>query len=838
MVVGASPCAGWFDAVCEHAARRGAHLARTVVLLPYANLLATARDAWLARCTDGAAAFMPRLQTTRNWAADLGVFAPQSQDLCFDHAHDLLTAQLLLEQAGLGAEAQPLAGRLLELTRQFAPLAAAQPPRQRALWLAQAHAALPAVPDGPFALESLLARVAAVWAASSAYATDVLFDEALGRQFDLLVIVPGLQREPLVQALAAHWADKVVTLAHETPSRIGAVALHQAMDAEDEAERAAACVLRHLQAGRAPVAVVAGDRLLVRRVSALLGCAGVRADSGLRDETGWKLSTTHAAASVVALLRACAPRATSDAVLDFIKLAPALAQHDHRALEQRLRQEAVRHWRDALALVPNDPLVEQVQALREPMAAGRTLARWMADLRALLQRCGLWPVLAADAAGSAVIEALGLADEALAQWQAWPGASRRMALAGVLDWVSEVLEHASYQPPHGGDAQVVVLPMAQLLGRSFAAVVLPGADERHLPAAPEPPGPWTAAQRQALELPTREDAQRAQAEAWALALSAPELDVLTRHADDSGEPMMPSPLVQALRLRPGVRLHAGHDDRVLRDVAPAPTPRPQPVGARLPMQPLSASSYEQLRACPYRFFALRQLGLRDEGELDVDVDKRDWGIWVHEVLCEFHQRLSEAPQADRLVLMDAAVQQATRTLHLANEEGEFLPFAVAWPRLRDAYLLWLERHEAGGAVFAAGEEVFKTRRGALQLSGKIDRIDHLPGGGALLIDYKTESLQKTKNRVKAGSEETQLPFYALLSGAQAPRAAYLNLAEGEEPGLHELPELARLAELLEAGMAHDMARIAAGEPLPALGEGSVCDWCEVRGLCRKDFWHE
>jgi ATP-dependent helicase/nuclease subunit B len=85
---------------------------------------------------------------------------------------------------------------------------------------------------------------------------------------------------------------------------------------------------------------------------------------------------------------------------------------------------------------------------------------------------------------------------------------------------------------------------------------------------------------------------------------------------------------------------------------------------------------------------------------------------------------------------------------------------------------------------------------------------------------------------------TEVLFDSLQSRSEAPRAAYLNLAEGEEPGLHELPDLARLAELLEAGMAHDMARIAAGEPLPALGEGSVCDWCEVRGLCRKDFWHE
>ena len=27
-----------------------------------------------------------------------------------------------------------------------------------------------------------------------------------------------------------------------------------------------------------------------------------------------------------------------------------------------------------------------------------------------------------------------------------------------------------------------------------------------------------------------------------------------------------------------------------------------------------------------------------------------------------------------------------------------------------------------------------------------------------------------------------------------------------------------------------------GAPLPALGEGSVCEFCAVRGLCRKDYW--
>jgi ATP-dependent helicase/nuclease subunit B len=34
----------------------------------------------------------------------------------------------------------------------------------------------------------------------------------------------------------------------------------------------------------------------------------------------------------------------------------------------------------------------------------------------------------------------------------------------------------------------------------------------------------------------------------------------------------------------------------------------------------------------------------------------------------------------------------------------------------------------------------------------------------------------------------------------------------------------------------DLARIEAGAPLAALGEGKVCDFCAARGLCRRDFW--
>ena len=804
-----------------------AHPARSVVLLPYAQLMPLAARLWAAQFPD---AFAPRFETTRNWATRAGWFTPGPHDLSFDHGRDLLTAATLLEGAGLAAQRALLAGPLVEQATQLGQIAASLPPALRPDWAEQARGALPPVGDGPLALEAAVGRIAIAWAGGSDYATDVLFAPRVADALDALLIVPGLLPDPLTETLAEHYFEKAVLLQPQSDAALGHIALHTCADAEDEAERAAACVLRQIEVGRVPVALIAGDRLLTRRINALL----IERGAQLRDETGWKLSTTHAAAQLMAALHACAPRASTDEVLDWLKLAPAFDARQQRALERSLRRDAVRGWPQAALLTGDQPLTQHIESLRAPMIAARSLVDWLPALRTLLQRCGLWPLLAADVAGNAVIDALGLSDEALADWRDWPAAQRRMGLAEFTRWVGEALEAASFRPPHPAAAQVVVLPLTQLLGRPFAALVLPGADEQRLPAAPEPPGPWSAAQRQALHLPTREDLRDAQAAAWALALRVPQVDVLWRHTDDSGEPLLPSPLVQALQLQELAAL--GAEGREARFIQIRPTERPQPRGDALPTQPLSASGYEMLRACPYRFFALRQLGLAEEGELDVDIDKRDWGNWLHDTLRGFHEALRVAPDADRLTLIDAAAEAATEALGPGLEPGEFMPFAVAWPTLRDAYLQWLAKHEAGGAQFKLAEESIDTQRGPLRLKGQIDRIDEVTDGATLLIDYKTEPLARTRDRIKAGNEDTQLPFYALLSGADAPRAAYLNLAEREAPSLHELPELPMLAAQLYEGMAYDLARIAAGEPLPALGEGSVCGWCDARGLCRKDFW--
>jgi ATP-dependent helicase/nuclease subunit B len=307
--------------------------------------------------------------------------------------------------------------------------------------------------------------------------------------------------------------------------------------------------------------------------------------------------------------------------------------------------------------------------------------------------------------------------------------------------------------------------------------------------------------------------------------------------DDNGEPLLASPLLQLLLLQGAA--HAAPDAREKSELQARPVTAPQAVGAALPVTQLSASAYEDLRRCPYRFFALRQLGLREAGELDEDVGKRDFGSWLHAVLRGFHEALQaagELPRPERVRVMDEQARALLGRQRL--DEGEFLPFLAGWPALRDGYLDWLDKHEATGARFAEAETDHEVELGAVKLVGRVDRIDRAADGAALVMDYKTESSQATRDRMKQPLEDTQLAFYAALLQEPALQAAYLNVSERGDvlPVPHTDVERAR--ELLLQAIRDDLARISAGAPMPALGEGRACDYCGARGLCRKDFWSE
>jgi len=856
------PGRGWGEhllAVSVWMHQRQIHPARTVVLVPYAQMMEAGRRAWVAHQPGG---FTPRFESTRNWAGSLHPFLPGSIDVSGDTARDSLIAASLLDRvAGRSLDAAlraTLVGRLVEAARQLAPVAAARAPQDRTAW---AESLRPELAPASQALqwEGLVASLALTWAGLSAYATDVLWSDlaAPGAVADALLVLPGFQTDPLALALLARWGERGALLtwperSSAASARSEAVALHTCGDAEDEAQRAAACVIDHVNAGQLPVALVAQDRLLTRRIGALLHGAGL----SVRDETGWKLSTTHAAARLMSLLRAAERRARTDDVLDWLKQGPQAGAVD--ALERQARHLGLAQWSRVLTHPLTQPLVpagvaEALAALQAP----RPLPQWLPDLAQALREDGWWDQASQDAAGLRVIEVLRLQEGAAHELAALTGdaeasqptAGRRWSLAAFGAWVRDALEAASFHPGSEGTAAVVVLPLAQLLGRDFAATVAPGCDEVHLPPSPEPPGQWNEAQRALLGLPGREALAQAAMAAWAHLLTQPRLQLLWR-TQHQGETVTAAPWVQALQDQAWAEKAA--DPRVPRTVAVALEAAPQPVAADLLPQALSASAYQDLRDCPYRFFALRQLRLQQADEIEDEPDKRDLGNWLHAVLKAFHEARAAQP-ADGLSdreRLDALAQTEAQARGLAVDgagEGgaSFLPFMAAWPALREGYLAWLAAFEPQGPRFERAEVSLQRAVGPWRLTGQLDREDRQAspeGPIPLVIDYKTEPRQTTLDRVKQPLEDTQIAFYAALLGDDTVRGAYLSITDSRDTEgsnaatrLVEQPHIELAREHLLAGIQSDLGRVAAGHPLPALGEGKVCDFCAARGLCRKDF---
>jgi ATP-dependent helicase/nuclease subunit B len=842
-----APHSGLLDTMAARMQDLGAHPARTVVLLPYAQLLRQAQVMWATHFPDG---FAPRFETSMNWSASLAPFEAGPTDIRRDKAADTLTARALLKtwRGPYSADqVDVLAALMVKAVHEVAPMAAACAPDARAAWAQTSRVACESGWSGPGAAWEAIAMAAALeWAASSRYATDVLFSAQARVGVDCVLALEGLSRDPLLAGLQPIWGAHLYRMPLVADSAACGLTpqLNACVDAAQEAERVAANVLAHVAADRYPLALICSDRALTRRIQALLDGAGAM----VRDETGWMLSTTHAGAAVTALLRASVWNASSDAVLAWLKLAPALAPAS-AAMEVFLRRYQLRDWREVPLRLsgaerPRGPdasaitlCVAACDALRQAFSGRRSMAQWLAVLELALRDAGIWDTLNTDAAGLQLLALSGLDSphnrERLQEQTLWGG--QALDAADFSAWMQALLEGNTFRPDYPAHEQVVLLPMSQILARPFAAVVLAGCDEIRLPRVPESNGLWTPAQRLALGLPERSALAHANAQAFLHALDHPHCDIFWRTSDDAGESIAASPLVRAL-LTSGP-LPSGLDQRSLRPLASRTVQPPQPSAPGLMPVKLSQSAYEDLRNCPYRFFAQRQLGLYGTEELESEVDKRDFGQWLHRVLEHFERAMQLAPQADydrQHALLESAGVAATQALGL--DAHEFLPFAAAWRSMGHGYLAWRKQHVAAGMVFDQAEAELERPVGRVNLTGRIDRLDRSADGASLILDYKTESPETTRKRVKQPLEDTQMAFYAALHGKDDDAGAYLSFHEREGCKTIAQSDLLQARDALVQGIHDDMESIAAGALLPALGEGETCDFCKVRGLCRKDFW--
>lgn len=619
--------------------------------------------------------------------------------------------------------------------------------------------------------------------------------------------------------------------------------LHAAGSLEEEAQHGAQTVIDWLQEGRKCIAIIAQDRVVARRIRALLE----RAEVYVADETGWKLSTTRSAAVVAALIEAVTSRAETIALLDLLKSPFLCAEMPDKALrvmeiEHALRRNNVLGGWDAAdaalaQLTEARELLRLVAAQAARFAGRRTLTAWAELTCDVLGELGMRDALAADAAGMQVVNLLDMLIhdcDAVAQ---------QFSFAEWRAFLNLQLESTPYVPADF-DRRVVMLQLNGAQLRSFDAALMVGADADHLPSRLDEMLFFADGVRRELGLPTREQRQCMQLRDFAELLASAGHVVLSWQSFRNGEPNAASNWIERLQLtmeRHGLGMLPRHEVALAMHTLQATSPsRPAPSAPHLFPRKLSASAYNSLVACPYQFFATRMLGLDGLDELSDMPEKRDYGDWLHVILQAYHEALR-----DRAVAMherEPLLREISQRVFNAEIErsAAALAYYARWQKTIVAYLEWANEREGAGWQFERGEVWFEKLLswdgGQVALRGCIDRIDRNEAGEYAILDYKTRNVQALRTRLKEG-EDHQLAFYGVLTDVIAAAGHYVALeAMRGKTGDAEAEKFDDWRRLLEAQIVSCVQRIARGAPLPATGIERVCIHCEVRGLCRKGAW--
>jgi ATP-dependent helicase/nuclease subunit B len=585
---------------------------------------------------------------------------------------------------------------------------------------------------------------------------------------------------------------------------------------EELAWATAKTIEQQLINGKTNIALVAQDRLVARRARALLARLGPSLK--IQDETGWKLSTTRAAAALnswLELLRAPPEGPSADDLLEFLQnpfLDLAQCLHSGGTRDKESLNGLVAQLEDILiasqaksgwetfhmaiegsvahgSAAPNPLLLELLQAVR-----GR-LNRWcgikincalayqyLMDDLALM---GMTQGLATDSAGKQLLELLETFDFDVEHQQ---------IVIRLNEWLSllkTVIEESSYQEKGvSAAATLSILPLSSTRFREFESVVVVGCDEQQLPAFSEPPLFFSDALNRLLGGSSIEAQFIQQARDLSqLLISFPNVDLLWQSKSKGGEPLRPTAWIQRLQIDLP-NWQACNASALFSTRSGTALPSTMAVAkfdSDLPMPlSMSPSAYKALRDCPYRYYVRSLLGLRKLKGFEEGFDASLAGQTLHKILRNFYHAIkSEAQKSaspnttdpelrgvwmqDQLTLISEHVFK-----RLINGDARVLGVLRDWQKQIPSFIQWQLDREAQGWQFYDAEvkvgfdlpftDVDGNER-HIRIEGYADRFDVSTNDpkAASVIDYKNQSLTKVKWRSESVLDDPQLLIYTRAS---------------------------------------------------------------------------
>jgi RecB family exonuclease len=267
------------------------------------------------------------------------------------------------------------------------------------------------------------------------------------------------------------------------------------------------------------------------------------------------------------------------------------------------------------------------------------------------------------------------------------------------------------------------------------------------------------------------------------------------------------------------------------------------------MAPASARQLEDHATCGFRTLGRRLLRIDVDERDDAELGVRERGTLLHLCLERFYRRLREEGRlpprgtGDEVAILrevaGAAMDEFAQREHVGHpalwelKRAELLESLIAVVESeRGVQPIELERRFG----FADPDSWPALRLGEVHVRGVIDRIDRLPDGTLLVLDYKSGRAQSLAPRLKPEAllaPEFQLALYAEAVRQREPGArvdaGYLSLRDAErtktlrESGID--PDALPLAQ----GVRERVAKMRAGLfPVRPL----TCDYCELKPACR------
>jgi probable DNA repair protein len=520
---------------------------------------------------------------------------------------------------------------------------------------------------------------------------------------------------------------------------------------------------------------------------------------------------------------------------------------------------AARGARNGEPIAPRAGL-EALQAWRQGIRPGRRrLSEWAALFIEGLRAIGFPGQQAPD---SAEYQALVRWQELLAEFASLERVQGPLDLGGAFRRLARLAASTIFQP-EGGDPPVQVLGLLEANGLEFDHLWITGLTSEGwpLPARPHPMLPLELQRARRMPGALAEiELQRARTTLDRLTRSAGE--VIASHATRDGDrSLAPASMLAdwsiaspVARARRALDVVAPEPLDMLADAVAPELPDARNVGGGVAI--LTDQS-----ACPFRAFAKHRLAAGEPEQPHDGLAASERGDLVHRVLAGFWRSMPERTRAvvagmtadDRSVALERAADQAIARIRARRLDGVGARLlGLEKRRLVSLVAQWLQFEIDSRDEFEVKwiEERRALAIGRLSLTGQLDRVDALPDGRTIIIDYKTGGPSSVKAWLGERPDEPQLPLYLVASEPDARGIAFARLRAGERrfvalaedksmlPGARvedwqrDHADWRALVEAWRAELTTLADGFASGVATVAPKRVDTCRYCGVAMLCR------